>query len=241
MSRLRAEIMPTVTVPPRLNGLPIAITQSPTRIFWLSPNVTAFSGFSGFTLRTARSVLESVPSSSAVSLVPSLKLMTISSALSMTWLLVTMMPFLPSTTKPEPSDCTRRGTPPLGWLRRPRRLKKSSKNSWNGEPSGSFGGFTEPLSATICVVETLTTASSSRSAEVRDRVRAVAHRHCRPGGTGGAVRLRRLGHCRAGTAGRQKRGDDGRADRLAGNVNADQSHRFFPLRRCSINPAPARQ
>ena len=32
MSRLRAETMPAVTVPPRPNGLPIAITQSPTRM-----------------------------------------------------------------------------------------------------------------------------------------------------------------------------------------------------------------
>ena len=32
MSRLRAETMPTVTEPPSPNGLPIAITQSPTRI-----------------------------------------------------------------------------------------------------------------------------------------------------------------------------------------------------------------
>ena len=31
MSRLRAETMPAVTVPPRLNGLPIAITHSPSR------------------------------------------------------------------------------------------------------------------------------------------------------------------------------------------------------------------
>ncbi len=31
MSRLRADTMPAVTKPPRLNGLPIAITHSPSR------------------------------------------------------------------------------------------------------------------------------------------------------------------------------------------------------------------
>ncbi len=46
MSRLRAETMPAVTVPPRLNGLPIAITHSPSRSLSESPNFTAFSGLS---------------------------------------------------------------------------------------------------------------------------------------------------------------------------------------------------
>src|SRR3954469_565050 len=47
MSRLRAETMPAVTVPPRLNGLPIAITHSPRRSLSESPNFTATSGFAG--------------------------------------------------------------------------------------------------------------------------------------------------------------------------------------------------
>ena len=46
MSRLRAETMPAVTVPPRLNGLPMAITHSPSRSLPLLPNFTAFSGLS---------------------------------------------------------------------------------------------------------------------------------------------------------------------------------------------------
>jgi hypothetical protein len=46
MSRLRAETMPAVTVPPRLNGLPIAITHSPSRSLSESPNFTAISGLS---------------------------------------------------------------------------------------------------------------------------------------------------------------------------------------------------
>ena len=55
MLRLRAETMPAVTEPPRPNGLPTASTQSPTRALSLSPNFTAFSGFSGFTRSTATS------------------------------------------------------------------------------------------------------------------------------------------------------------------------------------------
>ena len=52
MSRLRAETMPAVTVPPRPNGLPIAITQSPSRSLSESPNFTAVSGFGGLTFST---------------------------------------------------------------------------------------------------------------------------------------------------------------------------------------------
>ena len=51
MSRLRAETMPAVTVPPRLNGLPIAITHSPSRSLSESPNFTAISGLSGLNLQ----------------------------------------------------------------------------------------------------------------------------------------------------------------------------------------------
>ena len=68
MSRLRADTMPAVTVPPRLNGLPIAITHSPSRSLSELPNFTALSGLSGLTRSSARSVLESLPISSALSL-----------------------------------------------------------------------------------------------------------------------------------------------------------------------------
>ncbi|OYX65396.1 MAG: phosphoserine phosphatase SerB [Rhizobiales bacterium 32-66-11] len=74
MLRLRAETTPTVRVPPRPNGLPMAITQSPTRILSESPNFTEVSGLSGFTRNSARSVFVSRPISSALSLEPSLKL-----------------------------------------------------------------------------------------------------------------------------------------------------------------------
>ena len=43
--------MPAVTVPPRLNGLPMAITHSPSRSLSESPNFTALSGLSGLTLQ----------------------------------------------------------------------------------------------------------------------------------------------------------------------------------------------
>ena len=84
MSRLRAETMPAVTVPPRLNGLPIAITHSPSRSLSESPNFTAISGFAGLNFSTARSVFLSTPTSSALILVPSFMMTLISSASAMT-------------------------------------------------------------------------------------------------------------------------------------------------------------
>ncbi len=85
MSRLRAETMPAVTVPPRLNGLPIAITHSPSRSLSESPNFTATKGFAGgLNFSTARSVFLSTPTSSALILVPSFMMMLISSASAMT-------------------------------------------------------------------------------------------------------------------------------------------------------------
>ncbi len=104
MSRFTAEMMPTVTVPPRPKGLPIAITQSPTRILVELPKLTALRGFVGVTLSSAKSVLVSRPSTfSTLSFVPSGKLTMISSASAMTWLLVTIRPE-GSTTKPDPSE-----------------------------------------------------------------------------------------------------------------------------------------
>ncbi len=78
----------------------------------------------------------------------------------MTWLLVTMMPSLPSTTKPEPSDETMRSEP-----ERPLRLSKnSSKNSSKGEPLGTLGSGRPCGPLTTWLVEMLTTASISFSA-----------------------------------------------------------------------------
>ena len=53
--------MPAVTVSPRPNGLPTAITPSPTRVLSLSPNLTVFSGLSLSTFSTATSTLGSLP------------------------------------------------------------------------------------------------------------------------------------------------------------------------------------
>ena len=84
MSRLRAETIPAVTEPPRLNGLPIAITHSPSRSLSESPNLTAFTGFTGLNFSTAMSVFLSTPTSSALILVPSFMITLISSASAMT-------------------------------------------------------------------------------------------------------------------------------------------------------------
>ena len=78
--------------------------------------------------------------------------------------------------KPEPSELVLRGCmslflspplePPLG-PPPPRFLKKSSKNSSNGEPGGNCGiapRSPPPLASTVCEVEMLTTASITFSA-----------------------------------------------------------------------------
>src|SRR5258706_122096 len=161
MSRALAEMMPTVTLPPRPNGLPIAITQSPTFEFSDDPNLTDVRGFLGVTLSRARSVLGSFPITlSTFSREPLLKLMMISSAPSITWVLVTIRPSLPSTTNPEPSDDTLRSCRE----RPPFLLKKSSKRSSNGEPCGTFGNGAPCGPLTVWLVEMLTTASISFSA-----------------------------------------------------------------------------
>ncbi len=82
-------MIPAVTVPPRPKGLPIASTQSPTRALEESPHLTAGSGFFGSTLSSARSVFLSRPMILALRLVSSCRMTVISSASSMTWLLVT--------------------------------------------------------------------------------------------------------------------------------------------------------
>src|SRR5712691_3924570 len=168
MSRLRAETMPAVTVPPRLNGLPIAITHSPSRSLSESPNLTDLSFLSVLIRNTARSTFLSVPSNSALMREPSLRMTVISSASAITWLLVTTMPSA-SMMKPEPSELTRRGgwlvpcwLPPPPW---PRRLKKSRNSSSNCGSLGSCGGCWAWLRAsTFCEVEMLTTASITCSA-----------------------------------------------------------------------------
>ena len=84
MSRPRALTMPAVTEPPRPNGLPMAITQSPTRSALLSPNETEGSGCPASTLSTARSTRVSVPMTFALSVMLSCSVTVISSAFAIT-------------------------------------------------------------------------------------------------------------------------------------------------------------
>ena len=88
MSRPRAETMPAVTVPPRPNGLPTAITQSPTRGVWAANVTNGKSLPSAF--RSARSVLLSTPITLAGIDLPSDVVTVTSEAWSTTWLLVTI-------------------------------------------------------------------------------------------------------------------------------------------------------
>ena len=88
--------MPLVTVPPSANGLPIAITQSPTRAWLAIAEVDERETARGaLILSTARSDAGSVPTSLAGYSVPSVggdgDLLDLALALSavMTWLLVT--------------------------------------------------------------------------------------------------------------------------------------------------------
>ena len=56
ISLFLAEIIPEVTVPPKPNGLPIAITQSPTLALSESPNATGINFLSDSISKTARSI-----------------------------------------------------------------------------------------------------------------------------------------------------------------------------------------
>ena len=55
VERETADTMPLVTVPPRPKGLPMAITQSPTRAWALSPKLTKGNGSARWIFSTARS------------------------------------------------------------------------------------------------------------------------------------------------------------------------------------------
>ncbi|OIQ71064.1 hypothetical protein GALL_473200 [mine drainage metagenome] len=85
-----AETIPAVTEKPCPSGLPIAITQAPTRIASLSPSVTNGNGLAAATFSSAISVALSIPTTLAFSEVPSMNWISMSSAPSITWLLVTI-------------------------------------------------------------------------------------------------------------------------------------------------------
>src|SRR3954451_20815010 len=131
MSPARAESTPTVTVPPRPKGLPIAIVQAPGSILSESPQVATVIPGRGSILSTAISVDGSRPISFAGTSVLSVKRTWISLALSTTWLFVTMWPS-GLTMNPEPSDvlvCAR-GSPK-------RRRNRSPKGRSAGSPRAS--------------------------------------------------------------------------------------------------------
>src|SRR6185437_15713315 len=116
MSRPRAEMMPAVTDPPRPNGLPIANTQSPIRDAVESPQLSAGSGLPAYTFSSAMSPASSRPTTLAWRVVLSCRVTLISSAPSITWLLVTISPE-GSMMNPDPRLCSRRSSggaaPPL--------------------------------------------------------------------------------------------------------------------------------
>src|SRR4029077_18803329 len=83
---------PSVTVRSSPKGFPTASTHWPTRTADESPNFALGRGWSAVTLRTAKSVSRSLPTTCAISLDLSEKRTSISVASPITWLLVTMCP-----------------------------------------------------------------------------------------------------------------------------------------------------
>ena len=104
MLRPLALMMPAVTVDVRLNGFPTAMTHSPKRSKSELPKARGCR-LSALILSTAKSVVGSVPTTSATYSRLSLSDTLTSLALSITWLLVTMYPSLEITT-PDPLPCT---------------------------------------------------------------------------------------------------------------------------------------
>src|SRR5262249_10252668 len=115
-------------------GLPIASTQSPTLALVESPQDADGRGAFGSTLRSARSLTASRPTTSACKVVSSDNVTVICSAVAITWLFVTINPE-GSTTNPEPSEATRDGG--FGPPGVPFSPKKSRKNSSSGGPPGA--------------------------------------------------------------------------------------------------------
>src|SRR5215216_4792622 len=106
MGRPRPLTIPVVTLIPTFNGLPMAMTGSPTPTEFESPSVSGFNAsFGASTCISATSVEGSCPTTSAVLRTPSANLTEISSALSTTCWLVTICP-ASSTTNPDPPAVT---------------------------------------------------------------------------------------------------------------------------------------
>ena len=217
MSRPRAETMPAVTDAAQAER--IADRQHPVAdprgigIAELPPPAAACPA-SPSAARCRR--VSSRPITVAFSVVLSCSVTVISSAPSITWLLVTIRPD-GSMMKPEPRLCIRRSgagwSPPWppwppGWLR----LRKSLKNCSNGEPGGNIGISGPAPGPPLCAVTvwwrtTFTTAGSSfaaRSAKLsgaRARHRPASAgrpRRERHGEQGGKRRAGRRGRWRSG-------------------------------------------
>ena len=139
MSRALADTMPAVTVLVRSKGLPTASTQSPTRTSSLFPHDNASSP-SASMRRTAMSVAGSLPINSAENDRLSLSPISMASAPSMTWWLVTM----------RPSEDRMTPLPDPRWTR-----------GWAG---GAKNPDHPPGAATVWAVRTCTTASKASSA-----------------------------------------------------------------------------
>ncbi len=95
--------MPLVTVPVRPSGEPIATTCWPTFTASESPRVAAFRPEASRSLISARSLLLSVPTTSAVYCLPSLVVTFTDEAPETTWLLVMISPS-PVMITPEPVE-----------------------------------------------------------------------------------------------------------------------------------------
>src|SRR5262245_22308053 len=155
LARPTALMMPIVTVWPMPNGSPIASTRSPIRLFVESANSIAGSCLAS-TRSTATSLGGSVPTTVAASSRPSLSETRMVSASAITWLLVRMMPSLPTMT-PLPSARSRCGAGA------PRRgPKKYSKNG-----SLSIGDARRLTTRSENTLTTLGITFSATSAMVR--------------------------------------------------------------------------
>ena len=154
---MRPLTIPRVTVKRKPNGLPNASTVCPGRKEVEFPQ-GALGRLVPSTLITARSVSGSAPISLACMILRSFRVTLMSTAPSMTWLLVTIYPSGEIST-PLPMPCSIRDCCLPGWLKKGPNI--------GGMPSGSWGISPSAVSALECdVTATFTTAGVTRAASV---------------------------------------------------------------------------
>src|SRR5437763_2117018 len=163
MSRAVAEMIPAVTLPPRPKGLPIAKTQSPTRVLLESPQVAAGNGILASTLRSAKSVTGSRPMTCACNVVSSDNVTVIWSAVAMTWLLVTIRPD-GSMMRPDPSDATRPRFGAPGVPLAPKKSRKKSSSDGAGGFCGTSCAFLAGAGGRVAILTTTPTRRPDRRA-----------------------------------------------------------------------------